>query len=312
MAISLFGSASNPADSGSAVGPSITLAVVPPASMVAGDLVVLVGLHPVSAGTVVIGATGGQLWTSEPMFAGNGQVVDLFWAVFNGTWAANPSLAFSLAGAVPCSVVMHVFRQSIPGADWTVDNALASGTYPMGNPATIPGATTARQNTVAFALWTQGGAATWGTLVGAGWVVAGSAQYRNLGGTDQVSSYAYRVQTSPQATGSVSKDRAPGGTAGLRSLITFASGLVDMLSVPIETGAPTLDVPAFGQTHVLAAPGLATGAPTFGPVRAGLERSLHLFLRARSQAQLSIRATSRIELSLRAREQANVGLETRP
>src|SRR5262245_30314796 len=117
-----FGSASNPSDNGSANEPT-TLAITPPSSMVAGDLVLLVGQNGAqTTGQMTISATGGQTWNSAGETAANSQCCIVWWCEFNGTWGANPSIAFaSQSGTIPSTAVMHVFRPGAAAETWAVD-----------------------------------------------------------------------------------------------------------------------------------------------------------------------------------------------
>ena len=56
-------------------------------------------------------------------------------------------------------------------------------------------------------------------MTGAGWVVLGSAQYRNPAGTDQSSTYAYQIRTTAGATGDVAKTQTANGNDATRSAI---------------------------------------------------------------------------------------------
>src|SRR5436189_1454596 len=81
-----FGVASAPADNGAQAGP--TVAVAPPAAMVAGDLVVIYGEYRGTGVTLSMSATGGQSWTRETAPAGNNnQTFAIFWCRYNGAWA---------------------------------------------------------------------------------------------------------------------------------------------------------------------------------------------------------------------------------
>ena len=212
MAITYFGSASTPADNGSnAADPT---AVAPPAGMQAGDLVLMIAQQRTTGATLTIFQAGGQVWTTEAAQSQTNCTIRLFWCRFNGAWGANPSVNFS---AATCNtVVMHVFRPSNTSSVWEVDVAQVSGNFAA--PAfpnytvTIPGITTITDGALVFATWASRDDNTWGSLT-AGWTTPGSAQYRNLAGTDQSQTHAYRGIPAAVgmpiagATGNVSKNQ---------------------------------------------------------------------------------------------------------
>jgi hypothetical protein len=198
MAPTYIGSISNPVDSASATANEpVTLAVTPPASMKAGDLVVFIGhVQAAASGNVTISATGGQAWNGPLNGNANDQSFDLFWCVYNGTWGADPSLAFAAVGGTQAtSAIMHVFRgHDVAGGTWAIDVAFAAGAEASASPVVITGVATSIRNTVTLAGWCQAGTIiTYGTLSGTGWAVSGTAQYRNIAGTDQTACFAHRL-----------------------------------------------------------------------------------------------------------------------
>jgi hypothetical protein len=216
--ITYFNSASTPADNGaSATNPTV---VTPPANMQAGDLVILEAAHAVNSGTLAMSNTGGQSWTTLTQRVNGNHTVNLFWARFNGTWSANPSV--NMISAVNNIVVMHVFRPGYAGSAWAIDVPESSGTYAAASPVTITGVTTQTNGALVFAAWTSADDNTWGTLTG-GWSVAGTAQYRNTSGTnDQSISSAYQVKAVAGPTGNVSQSQLVlGPDAGTTYIIAF-------------------------------------------------------------------------------------------
>lgn len=205
--ITYFGSASNPADNGSVA--STPVAVTPPASMQAGDLVILVANTRTASSTLAMSNAGGQTWnalTNENNAANNG--CRMFWARFNGTWSSDPSVSFP-GSVIANTVVMHVFRPSDPDNTWAVDvamNSLQGVAAASGVRVNIEGITTVAASTVSVAVWATPDDNTWGNLIGA-WDVLGAAQYRNVAGSDISSTFAYKVRTSAGPTGDVSKDQ---------------------------------------------------------------------------------------------------------
>lgn len=203
-----FGSASNPADNGTGADGSV-LAVTPPASMNAGDLVVLVGQLQASppSGAMAISATGGQSWSSASTVDTNDQAFAVFWTQFNGTWSADPSISFpSESGTQPATAVMHVFRPaSVGSGNWVSDTALAGGAEASASPVVISGITPNKRDNVTLAGWAIPNVSTWGTLSGTGWVAMDIAQWRNTSGSDQSATFAHQLQSTPAATNDVSQ-----------------------------------------------------------------------------------------------------------
>lgn len=216
-----FASASTPADNGTnTASPTV---VTPPGSMLTGDLVLM---YAWGSGTTdpVISETGGQSWTSEAIRTSTSRDGRLFWARYNGTWSANPSV--TMPGVSNNILVMHVFRPGNGASTWAIDVAESTGTYSApASPFTVTrnGVTTLTDNAVAVAAWTSADDNTWGSLSGSGWSVLGSAQYRNTSGTnDDSQAFAYRILGTAGATGNVSLNQsALGGDAGTTSIIAF-------------------------------------------------------------------------------------------
>jgi hypothetical protein len=218
--ITYFNSASTPADNGTnTASPTV---VTPPANMLVGDLVVMIGQARATSGTLSISATGGQSWTSETQQNQSNARMRLFWCRFNGTWTANPSVTM---GSTNCNiVVMHVFRPTNGGNTWAIDVALASANFSAPTTpftVTIPGITTQTNYALVLAIWGSTDDNTWGSLT-AGWTTPGSAQYRNASGSQASQTAAYLVKSPAGATGNVSKNQATnGGDAGRYLIIAF-------------------------------------------------------------------------------------------
>lgn len=216
MAVTFFGVGQTPTDNGTnTTNPTV---VSPPASMQAGDLVVMVGIRRAASGTPSISQAGGQTWTSLTVQNANTLAIRYFWCIFNGNWTANPSITM---GATLCnSAFMLVFR---PDTDYAFvpDVALSSGTFTApGSPFTVTiTGITIDTGGVAIASWHNSVAITYGTLAGAGWDQTGlSAQYRNTSGSDQTSAFAYYIGSG--ATGNVSLNESA-GTAGDKNILSF-------------------------------------------------------------------------------------------
>lgn len=215
-----FGQTSVPLDGAATTNATTTITLTPPASMLAGDLVV-VYLQQRGTATFTVGVTGGQTWTSVGRNIGTTNVAfDSFWATFNGTWAANPRFDFS-AGTCT-SAVMIVFRPNDSANVWATEqiattNAAAAATI------TVTGVTPANAPNVTVASWMTADDNTWGTLTGTNWTKTGlSAQYRNTSGTDQSSTYAYQLQNTAAATNNVAQTQLTlGNDATAWRRITF-------------------------------------------------------------------------------------------
>jgi hypothetical protein len=218
-----FGSATNPADTSGLVG-TTPVALTPPGSMVAGDLVVVLVHYRATGATLAVSNDGGQAWTAATARSGNTQTSRLFWCIFDGTWDANPS--FSNDGIAVVSAVMHVFRPTSGYAwDATPDTAEASTTNaaPGGSfDCTITGFTPTAARTVSLFFWSSNDDNTWALQTGTV-TNAGLAQYRNDSSNDQANSTAYLIQTSAVATGNITNRQATlGGDAYHTHSIAFS------------------------------------------------------------------------------------------
>ncbi len=215
-----FDVASNPTDNNSQT--NTTVAVTPPGSMQAGDLVVIYAHYRYNDNNLTISQAGGQTWTPETQYNNDNQRIRIFWCRFNGTWSANPSVTGG-GGSRPLSVIMYVFRPSNSNSSWGKDGGPTNNTVSNGTTAvTVTGRTTTNPNTVTMAFWATQSANTWGTLTGTGWSKTGlSAQYRNTGGSDQSHTAAYNIQASAGATGDVTQTRSAGNLATRRSIISW-------------------------------------------------------------------------------------------
>jgi hypothetical protein len=237
----LVGASSAPVDGGSQTGPLAS--ITPPSGMLAGDLVVLMVQARASANEdAFIVNTGGQVWSAfDATFRpGTGLYLRMYWARFNGTWTANPTVRSPAGvGGQPITLQMQAYRASDPGKWWVPDNWGYQGpgfaAPPFPHAASLPGITTLKPETVAVAAWATASANTWDTLSGAGWTQAGLlSQYRNASGAGQSLALAYQPRTSTGATGPVSLNQATGGgVPGAAYVVSFAA-----VDLP-QGGAPT-------------------------------------------------------------------------
>lgn len=267
MAITHFGSASNPTDNGTGEEPG-TLDVTPPGSMTNGQLVILVGqLRSGSTPGITIGNTGGQTWNDISEVSTSGaQTTHTWWCTYNGTWSANPSLTFpSVSGTAAATVIMHVFDQSTSGRVWGVNVAFTKTNFSAATTITVTGQTTTVDDTVTLAAWAVQDDISWDTLSGSGWATTGSAQYRNTSGNDQSITFAHKIQTAQGATGNVSKNQVTSSSNGMSWIVTFGStpdgrsGTGTITVVPTVAATGTLEIQ--GSASVTLAP-LVSGTGT--------------------------------------------------
>jgi len=243
MAITLFGTASSPADNGTAAtDPTI---ITPPSDMQKGDLVFVTTLSRLSTGSLAVSQAGGQTWNSLTQVNQTLNRARSYWCVFNGTWTANPS--FSFGGTTNNSARMLVWRpNSGVLATWLIDVAEVSGVYaaPGATPwtVTITGITTITNGALVIAGWTSADDNTWGGLT-AGWTAFSPAQVRNLAGSDASITHAWFIDAVAGATGNVAQNQtAVGGDAGTRIIIAFKEiqALVRVKSEEIQQVETTL------------------------------------------------------------------------
>jgi hypothetical protein len=247
--ITYFASANNPADNGSLTSTS-PVAVTPPGSMVAKDFVVMIGSARSGATSITVSVTGGQTWTALPIVDAASNRFCVFYCEYNGTWAADPSVAFSVAATV--TVVMHVFRSSKATPFWQFD---ANGVD--GNAFLRPALTTVKVSTVVIAIWQIIANNTFGSTTGTGWATLGGAQYRNLGGSDTTLAFAYKTIASPQSSGTV--DRTSASSSGL---------LTDIVSFTDNGAAPV----TLGDMYILGLTGQSNcGTSDGGPTESALQ-----------------------------------------
>jgi hypothetical protein len=228
-----FGSASVPADGAATTNATATLTITPPASMLAGDLVVVICQSRVS-NVWSVGLAGGQAWGAGNQSTGallGGYTYStttcfcrIYFCVFSGTWSVNPRFDSSVATCT--SAVMHVFRPDTSTHKWNLDAAPATTTYAAPTtPFTVTraGITTVKANALTLACFHSVDRNTWGTLSGTGWSVAGTAQYRNSSGSFQSAAFAYHSDaTAGSVVPSVSLNQATlGGDAGITAIITM-------------------------------------------------------------------------------------------
>jgi hypothetical protein len=226
-----FGSACNQSDNATGSADNSTVAVTPPASMVAGDLVFMIGQIQVADQTAItLSATGGQSWrqstVSGASFAGNDMAFRLWFCEYNGTWSTDPSLAYSSqSGTQPVTTYLIVFRPDVVGA-WFIDLELAPVGESSQDPMVLTDATPTKRDNVTLCGIFLNSALTVASLSGSGWTletIGGANQIRNLAGSDQTASFGYRLQSTPAATADPSFDLSGSGVGGSFTICLYNS-----------------------------------------------------------------------------------------
>jgi hypothetical protein len=234
MAVTYFGSASNVADNSAGFDDAAYEAITPPASMVTGDLALVLAAEATSSGAITVGTTGGQIWTSlTSNESASPQICQrLFWCRFNGTWSTNPTFAPAHVGDFQdFSAIMVVFRPSSGANLWSVDVAESAATYTApGTPfdVTTTGQTAIGTSGVFVNIDTCVGVPTWAIQTG-GWSNPTNTQWRNSANNLLSTSIAYKIFTGAGASGSVTNRQSVTGYAGWKSIITFAETVSNKL-----------------------------------------------------------------------------------
>ena len=219
---SYFGSASSPVDNGT--NTTFVVGVTPPASMVNGDLVILIAEVRTANETVDIDNAGGQNWRLVDVALTNTlQTTKIWWARYTGSWAADPTVVFGSAPST--TLTMHVFRPGTATNTWALDQVATSAQYAApGSPFSVTqtGGTTVNAKAVAMAYFSSNDDNTW-AQTGVTWLNPTDAQYRNLGGNDMSHTMAYQLlATAGTATGDCTKRQTVnGGDAGVTALIIW-------------------------------------------------------------------------------------------
>lgn len=219
MAVTYFGTATNPADNGTLATAAVT--ITPPASMTAGDLVVCYCTERNTTHATTNTVTGGQTWNYIDCYDSGNMQMEIFWCTFNGTWSADPEFTFS--GTTNNSVQMLVARPTGTSYTWGVDQAFEFNAETTVTTMTRAGQTITNSSGITFASFQTVDDNTLGNLTGTGWNVAGGAQYRNLAGNDNSKGYAYFIHTSASSsTGTVTLDQLTlGPDNNTNGIITF-------------------------------------------------------------------------------------------
>ena len=248
MAITRFGSVGVPTDNGTSAVSPVAFANPPIASMVAGDLVVVIAYCRNAAATIAVSNAGGQTWTSETAHQSSTATLTarVFWCRYNGTWSAAPSFSFS--STTNTNVVMHVFRPTTGSNLWgkdpiasggLSDNELISYAAPGTSLVQINNFTPLNNSNVTVYIWVSEDDNTWNPVGGGAGspavtaITSPSAQFRNTSGNDVSSAYGYLIQTTAATVGAPTGQQVTnGGDAGIKGTFTFyefaASTILDV------------------------------------------------------------------------------------
>lgn len=204
-----------------------------------GDLLVWCGSGRGTASAPPATDTGGQTWTSVFDGSANPRAYSMYWAVFDGTWDADPATTGSPGTT---TIQISVFRAANTGVTWSAE--LLTGPTGVGAPGspftcTIAGGTPAGSDPCVVVGYLQtADDNTWGSLSGTDWAMLGSSSgYANDAGSDNSLATVYRLDASPTATGSPTLDQATnGGDAYTRGMAAFkaAGGSVGKIDTLVE------------------------------------------------------------------------------
>lgn len=246
-----YDSAATPEDNGSGVEPA-THVITPPSGMVTGDLVIIGGVGGgTSANVISQSELGGQSWTAllDDTATGSNNMQGAWWfCEYDGTWDANPSIAVAaLSGSVASGAMLHVFRGA---TSWAVDVAMTKQAFTASTTPSITAQNPVANDTVSFACWTVRIANTWTAVGGANWHILGTSQYRNTGGSDCSSAFAYIYVADGATPANVTRTQSA-SNAGL-SFIGTLKGTVPPTSVTREPISANLALSAVAPERVVA------------------------------------------------------------
>lgn len=253
MAVTFFGAASNPTTTNGSNSASPT-AIVPPGSMLAGDLVVVACHNRLTNDMHAVSNAGGQSWTkltTKSDSSGLLTTTTWFWCRFNGTWTANPSFSH---GGTCNTCMMVVFRPTTTGHTWIMDVAQVTGQFAA--PATpfdvtIAGISTLTDGAVVVASWSSRDDNTW-ALQTAGWTSDGTIN--NLAGSDGSDLIAHKIMPTHGASGNVvGRETANGGDTGVSYIAAWKE-------MPPISGSASITQDANG----ISATGTIANAPISG------------------------------------------------
>jgi hypothetical protein len=239
--IAEFGFAISPADN-TDPGAATSVSVTPPANMVAGQLAVLVG-HSRSAqntNPLILTEAGGQTWfRHDTQGQSSNSHHRILWCKFNGTWTADPVM--SCASGTALQLFLGVWDPEDADLDWALDvERTGQGYTAPASPfdVTQAGITTTADNVLVLVVFGSVDDNTW-ALQTAGWSQPGGvSHWRNLAGSDQSLSIAYKVQATAGPTGDVTNRQATlGGDTGTTSIVAFRNDLIFARRAPTSDEA---------------------------------------------------------------------------
>jgi hypothetical protein len=226
-------------DNGSYDASAGDITVTPCSSIPTGSLVIIDADQRDTPITLTIGTTGGQSWTNGTLTQSGSSSSRSFWAVFNGTWSANPVVAADFHNAVPWNVIMTVY-QPCTGGTVASDVAESTSVYSADANVSIAGQTpTSMASVVTRAAFMAQENVTFSSLT-AGWTYrnSGANQFRNSTGPGLSLSIVDKIQASAAATGGVTNIESGASVAHIR-IQTWketgcASGGVNPLDGPLR------------------------------------------------------------------------------
>jgi len=193
--------ACNPADNGALANSSATVSVTPN-SMVAGDLVWMIAAARSGAVTFTISSSGGQTWNSNTQSGASIPLRRTFWAIYNGTWSSNPSVAVSATEGSAVSLCIVGIRPTA-GKVWAADVAQVESGVTTASPQTITGQAATASGVTIASFVSDSDARTWSNLT-AGWSTFGDGNLINTTGTGLSLALVYKLNAAAGATGNVS------------------------------------------------------------------------------------------------------------
>ncbi len=260
-----LGQSSSPADNAANTGP--TAIITPVAGLVAGDLVVIYSQYRATNATptLSITVTGGQTWNSALTTYGTNVRYLVSWCTFTGTWAANPVVTVSGAGALGLTAVMYAYRPTSPNKVWTLQ-AVPTNTSSAVSPNVITGYATTNPNSVSMAFWGIPNNSTWGTLAGTGWNKAATpTQYRNTAGSSQSNTAAYNIQAGMVTLANVSQVPSTAATTQRTIMTWYESNNLCSAATVLTSGTSCVSVAGTLRNSTSSVPAVPTtcGTPTW-------------------------------------------------
>lgn len=260
-----FGLSSSSNDNTSQAGPSVTVA--PPASMQAGDLVVVYVQYRGTGVTITNSNNGGQTWnTGSTTNSGTNHSLAVLWCRFNGTWSASPSFTVT-TGTGAMTAVMYVYRPNNSLSLWGVHVNQNNQVLNNAN-QTVNSYNTTVPRTVSMAFVGNSSSNTW-SFSGTGWTLpalpVAANQIRNTASGTLSYSAAYNIQTSAATINSVTFTQGSSVSTG-RTYITWFELTNDECanSILLTSGTSCTNTPGsmFGSTissPTINAPNCASG-----------------------------------------------------